>query len=96
MPLRSYTAPEEVKDLLRTLVFFEFIEDAKTLQQTLETSIQTAKAALPLINTPKVPNKEELSKKQSAMKMVGTVVIIDPSTTPIVEFEEISWKLEFM
>jgi len=92
--LPSKQLQEDVKDLLRLLVYFDLTEEAIKLQQSLENLLELSRAALSLINTPKVLSTEELKKRENSIISINNVVLIDPSAE--IEIEEISWKLDFL
>eukprot|EP01125_Pyxidicula_operculata_P018495 TRINITY_DN6566_c0_g1_i2.p1 TRINITY_DN6566_c0_g1~~TRINITY_DN6566_c0_g1_i2.p1 ORF type:complete len:1271 (+),score=281.73 TRINITY_DN6566_c0_g1_i2:37-3849(+) len=89
---------EDIKDLLRVLVYLDLHDIAKQLQRNFDNLLSIVKGGLDLINTPKIITDEGEQKLvgKRDVKIGDELVIIAPTTTPLVTLEEIEWRIDYV
>eukprot|EP01127_Copromyxa_protea_P010698 TRINITY_DN2628_c0_g1_i1.p1 TRINITY_DN2628_c0_g1~~TRINITY_DN2628_c0_g1_i1.p1 ORF type:complete len:817 (-),score=216.60 TRINITY_DN2628_c0_g1_i1:24-2474(-) len=91
---------EEVKELLRTLIFFNKYEEARNLQTSFSNFLAVVQSGLPLINTPKVlsPEEEEteMLKARARHESPYHPELIHATTTSLHNIEAFNWKSDLL
>lgn len=86
---------EEMKELLRILLYFNKYEEAQRLQRSFTNFLEAVQLGLPLLNTPKVlsPEEEEteMVKAKARHESQHHPELIHPTSTALHSIEAVAW-----
>eukprot|EP01130_Rhizamoeba_saxonica_P018104 TRINITY_DN8970_c0_g1_i1.p1 TRINITY_DN8970_c0_g1~~TRINITY_DN8970_c0_g1_i1.p1 ORF type:complete len:1235 (+),score=288.72 TRINITY_DN8970_c0_g1_i1:3753-7457(+) len=100
----SKRAQEEVKNVLRFLVYFDMVDLAESLQTIFGKLLEDYEIAINLVNTPKILNPEDAEKEiryqQNRFENEGPIFyqLINPVRNPEkqVSISSINWKMNLL